>query len=686
AIPFSMLITFTALELSGTTLNIVVLFSLVLAVGMLVDNAVVVIENIYRHMQEGADAPTAAAAATQEVGSAILVSTLTTVGAFVPLVFWPGVIGDFMSYLPITVSGVLLASLLIAFTLNPAICAAFMKVPAAGMESKKSFLGDLGARFEGFYGRSLAAALRHRARVLLVTLGGFAAVFILYGGPLNTGVEFLPDTEPNQVFVNVETPPGTRLERTDEALRSYEEKLTGLPNLKVMAAGSGVGSQSDPLGLGGGGGSNPTRGRITLDLADRQDRTESSFDTLAEVRRRAASQPGVLVDVDRPSEGPPVGAPLSLELRGEDFETLGAIAARIRRIIEDIPGLVSLDDDFDLARPEVRLQVNRVEAARLGLTTAKIARTVRTAVNGTKASVYRWGDDEADVVVRLPAQSRTSLDVLGRLPVFNESGEAIPLNAVARLERTAALTSITHKNQQRLVTVSGRVTSPKLAAPVRAEAQRRLQAVKDLLPPGYTLSFGGQSEDEAETQEFLSRAFLYSLLIVLALMVAKFDSLTLPLIIMTAVAMSMIGVLLALIVTGLPFGIIMTGLGVISLAGIVVNNAIVLLDYGEQQRLLGVPREELVLATGLRRMRPVLLTAITTILGLIPLASGIELDFLSLSLTTGGESSQWWRSMAVAVIFGLAFATFLTLIVVPVLYDLLLESRQRRAAKHSDEA
>ncbi len=681
AIPFSMLLTFSALELSGTTLNIVVLFSLVLAVGMLVDNAVVVVENIYRHMQEGATAEGAAGAATREVGSAILVSTLTTVGAFFPLIFWPGVVGDFMSYLPLTVSAVLLASLLIAFTLNPAICASFMKVPAVSEARRPSPLETLGETFSKIYRAALQASLRHRGAVLLATVVTFAVVAALYAGPLNTGIEFIPNTEPNQIFINIETPSGTRLDRTDALLQGYEEVLEDLGNLKVRAAGSGAGSQSDPLGLSGSSGSDPTHGRISLDLVERHDRTESSFETLAEVRRRSPQRPGVRVDIDHPTEGPPVGDPLSIEITGEDFDALGAIAGRIRRLVEDIPGLVSLSDDFDLARPEVRLQIDRVEAARLGLTTAKIARTVRTAINGTKASVYRWDDDEADIVVRLEARERTSLEALGRLPIFNEEGQAIPLNTVAKLERSAAITSITRKNQKRVVTVSGKVTSPTLAAPIRQEARRRIEAQEGLLPPGYRLVFAGQSEDEQETQAFLARAFLYSLLIVLAMMVAKFDSLALPAIIMSAVAMSMIGVLSALIFTGLPFGILMTGLGVISLAGIVVNNAIVLLDYGEQQYRLGVPRDELVLTTGLRRMRPVLLTTVTTILGLIPLATGFEFDFHSFSFAAGGESSQWWRGMAVAVIFGLAFATFLTLIVVPVLYDLLLELRERRTSR-----
>jgi len=678
AIPFSMMLTFAALEATGTTLNMVVLFSLVLAVGMLVDNAVVVIENIYRHMQEGTGRLEAASIATREVGAAILISTLTTVGAFSPLIFWPGIIGDFMSFLPITVSAVLVASLVVAFTINPVICSAFMraKKDPAGPRA----LDRVGEGIARRYRTVLETCLDHRGLVLAGTVALFVAVLALFAGPLNTGIEFFPDTEPTQIWVDVEMPPGTRLERTDEVIRGLEADLQGLPDVEVLAAGTGAGSQNDELGLGSGG--DPTRGRITIDLVDRSIRSQSSFLTLDEVRRRAGERPGVTLDIDRLRDGPPVGDPLSIEITGEDFATLGAIAGRIRKAVEGIPGLVSLDDDFDLARPEIRVLVDRVQAARQGLTTEKIARTVRTAVNGTKASVYRYGKDEADIVVRLKEENRESLEALERLTIVAEAGSQIPLTAVARLERGRALTSITHKNQNRVVTVSGKVTSPQLAEPVRQEARRRLEAMTEPLPDGYTLTFAGQSEDEEETKAFLTSAFLYAILLVLSLMVAKFDSLVLPLVILSAVIMSMVGVLLGLIIMDLPFGIIMTGLGVISLAGIVVNNAIVLLDYGEQQwHKGGMSRRDLVMTTGSRRLRPVLLTAVTTILGLIPLSSGVEFDFHQFVFTSGGESSQWWRGMGVAVIFGLAFATFLTLVVVPVLYDLVLQWRERRGLR-----
>lgn len=678
AIPMSMLLTFLLLQILGITLNMIVLFSLVLAVGMLVDNAIVIIENIYRHTQEGKPRLQAASEAVREVGVAVFVSTLTTVGAFFPLLFWPGVTGDFMYYLPVTVSIVLLASMVVAFTINPVLASFFVSAGRPGANGEEIAVNEklLGPRLLAAYRRLLATALDHRALTLAAVAGLFVAVIALFA-VFNHGVEFFPETEPRQIFADVEMPPGTRLESTNAVAKEIERRLAGLADVNVVAVGVGEGSQAD-FGVAGGG--DATRARVSIDLLDRKERSENSFLTLAEVRRRTAGIPGATIDVDRPNEGPPVGLPLTIEISGEDFVQLGAIAARIRQAIGDIPGLVSLDDDFDLARPEINVRVDRVRAARLGLTTRDIGNTLRTALQGQEAAIYRYGDEDAKIRVRLAEESRQRLEDLEQLTVVAEGGIHVPLSAMATLEQGAALPAIRHKAARRMVTVSGRVTSPELAEPVRREARRRLEAIPGLLPPGVTLAFAGQSEEEDEAKAFLSRAFLFAFLIVLLLIVGTFDSFVVPLIVMTSVFMSMVGVLVGLVVTGQPFGIIMTGLGVISLAGVVVNNAIVLLSYGEQLWAQGqLSRREVVLLTGLRRLRPVTLTAITTILGLIPLTTGVEIDFRTLSLATGGESSQWWRGMGVAVIFGLGFATVVTLVVVPVLYDFVLQARERRA-------
>ena len=682
AIPLSMLLTFVVVQLAGMTLNMMVLFSLVLAVGMLVDNSIVVIDNIFRHLNEGKGIVEAAIVGSREVGAAVLNSTLTTIGAFVPLFFWPGIVGDFMSILPIALSIALAASLVIAFTSNPTMATAFMRrgtgIGEAVISDRGEVEGDggIGARVLLAYRRILERALEHRGLVL----GGTAALFVLVVvafGALNAGIEFFPETEPRQIWASVEMPPGTRLEHTDAVVRELERRLGDLPDIQVLAAASGAGASGDEFSGGRSEGGDPGRGRVTLDLLDLEQRSQSSFVTLEQARSRVKGIPGATINVERPAEGPPVGDAVSIEIAGDDFERLGGIAERIQREIVEVPGLATLDTDFDVARPEVIVRVDREQAARLGLTTAKIATTLRTAVHGTEASQFREGEDEWDVTVRFEPGARSSLSDLARLVVVDEDGHQIPLETVATIETGSALQSIQHKNRRRVVTVSGKVTRPELAAPVREEARRRIEAVSGLLPPGYTLEFAGASQDEEEAKAFLSKAFLYALILVLLLIVGQFNSYAVPFIIMTSVLMSTIGVLLGLLVTRTPFGIIMTGLGVISLAGVVVNNAIVLLDYAEQLRRRGFDRRTTILVTGMRRLRPVLLTAITTILGLLPTVLGWGFDFRRFAFVSGGESSQWWRPMGVAVIFGLAFATFLTLVLVPVLYDYLLGARER---------
>ena len=672
AIPFSLLLTFVILSLAGITLNMVVLFSLVLAVGMLVDNAVVVIENIYRHMEEGKSRMQAALDATHEVDSAILVSTLTTVGAFSPLFVWPGVIGDFMSYLPLTVCIALVSSLVVAFTFNPVLCSVFMRVSPKKEPAKPSRLDAWGERIVEQYRRLLSWSLDHRTFTVVASLVIFAAGIVIFA-LFNNGSEFISEEKPKQIKVDIDLPPGTQLERTDQIARRLEERLRQLPDVRVMATSVGDGSQSDDFGDAG---ASLNAARITLDLLDKADRSQDSELTLKQARDLVGNVPGVDIDVDKLEDGLPTGPPVSFEISGEDFEVLGQISARIRQEIENIPGLYSLKDDFDLARPEVIVDVDRVEASRLGLTMANVAGTIRTAVNGQDASTYRQGDEAIDVTVRLAEPFRQSLNDLAGLRILGNSGAAVPLSSVADLRRSSSIPSINHKDRKRVVTISGQVTRPNLAVPIRAEAMKRLNAIPDLLPPGYSIQQGGQQEEEEESRTFLIGAFAWAVIIVLALMVGKFDSVFIPAIIISSVLMSMFGVFMGLVITRLPFSIVLTGVGVISLAGIVVNNAIVLLDYAEQLRAQGMERREAVITTGMRRLRPVLLTAVTTILGLLPLTTGVEFDFHSMALSTGSESSDYWRSMGVAVIFGLAFATFLTLVLVPILYDTLWGMRQ----------
>ena len=702
SIPFSMLLTFVVIQLLGVNLNMVVLFSLVLAVGMLVDNAVVVIENIYRFMQEGHGRLEAASSATREVGGAIAMSTFTTVGAFTPLLFWPGMMGDFMGYLPMTVSLALLSSLVVAFTINPTLCSVFMRVVTGhvdrlGVNSPDDIVGDeavreasdddpllvrLGAVIVERYRRVLIWSLDHRLATVGAALA-FAVVVLGLYAKFGNGVEFIVEEQPNQIKVDLDMPPGTRLEKTDELARILEQRLEGLTDLRLLATSVGEGSQSDDFGDAG---ATPHAARLVLDLVARSERSQSSFRTLEEARRLAGTFPGAEVRVDPLDDGLPTGPPVALEISGDDFEVLGDVAERVRQLLETIPGVVSVEDDFANARPELVVHVDRVGARRLGLDMTDVASTVRTAMNGTEASTYRRGDEEIDVRVRLAESSRMSVEDLERLRVVSEDGDQIPVSAVASVERSSSLPAIVHKNRKRLVTVSGQVTESNLAVPAREEALRRVADTPDLLPPGYQLTVGGQQEEEEESKLFLEQAFFYGIFLVMAILVAQFDSVLVPMIIVSSVFMSMFGVLVGLMVMDMPFSIILTGVGVISLAGIVVNNAIVLLDYAEQLRKRGLARREVLVRTGLRRLRPVLLTATTTILGLLPLTTGVEFDFHSLTISTDSESSDYWANMGVSVIFGLAFATFLTLVFVPVLYDTLWGLREWAKKRFASES
>ncbi len=684
AIPFSMLVTFVVLDLFGLTLNMTVLFGLVLSVGMLVDNAVVVIENIYRYIQEGETPYEAARRGTLEVGGAVTVSTLTTVGAFLPLAFWPGIMGQFMRYMPITVSIALLSSLLVALTVNPVLCAAFLRRDERPEDERKKPLAErLEERFLVPYRRVLERALAHRARVILGTFALFALVLVLFGF-FNHGVEFVPETDPSRIWIDVDAPPGTRLERTDERLQELASRLGGLPDVSFLASASGAGSQNDasrPSQIGGndGGAGDSNVGRLSIELEPLEERTQNSNLTMDEARRQVEGAPGVEIEISRKTQGPPTGDAVALEIYGPDFATLGQLAERIQQKVADIPGVLASDDDFDLARPELRIQVDRTRAARLGISTGVVASTIRTAVNGTEASTFRQGDDDIDITVRLAEAFRDSIEDLEGLTVASNEGQLIPLGEIATVERSVALPAINRKDRQRVVTLTAEVASTRVVGPVREETLRRINADPAFLPHGYSVGWGGQNEMEEEARGFLGWAFLYGVLLVMALILAKFDSFAMPAIISTSVFMSLIGVFLGLLVTGLPFGMIMTSVGVISLAGIVVNNAIVLLDYGEQLVERGFSRSEIVMRTGMRRARPVVLTAVTTILGLIPLSTGYGFDFRNFQFVAGGESSQFWSAMGAAVIFGLGFATFLTLILVPVLYDILLERRERKA-------
>jgi len=657
AIPVSMLITFALLRLLGITLNMVVLFSLILALGMLVDNGIVIVENIYRHMQEGKDRFQAALDGTSEVAWPVITSTLTTVGAFFPMIFWPGIMGGFMSFLPKTVILALAGSLFVALVINPVLSARYQTAaPAADGNVPRS-------RSKRAYLWLLKWALNHRALVLgvcVLMLLGSALAF----GTFGKGVEFFPETEPKRAYANVKLPVGTNLDATDRYIRIIEGVCSEYEDVRYVIGSTGAATGGDF----GGGGSGTHLGSVTLDFVPIGQRSRHSSEIISEVRDRlAALITGAELRVEKEDEGPPTGDPVSLEIYGDDMQVLAGIVEQVRTLMRDIPGIVDMKDNLVTGKPEIQVRVDKEKTALLGLDTYTVAYAVKAAINGAKVGVFREGKDEYDIVAKLPRKDRESVESLRRITVSSPDGEPVPLTTLARVELASGLGAINHKDQKRVVTVSSDV-SGRLANDIIRELDGKLGALA--WPRGYTYSFAGEQEEQRKAQEFLGEAFVAAIFLIFMVLVAQFNSMVTPLIVLTSVLLSFIGVFAGLLITGTAFGIIMTGVGVISLAGVVVNNAIVLIDYFEQLKAKGMQTREALLEAGLTRFRPVLLTAVTTILGLLPMALGVSFDFFKWELITESESAQWWGPMAVAVIFGLLVATLLTLVVVPVLCSL----------------
>lgn len=676
AIPLSMLMSMILIQALGFTLNMIVLFSLILALGMLVDNAIVVVENIYRHMEEGKSAKEAALVGTNEVSWAVAASTATTVAAFFPLVFWGGIMGEFMGYLPKTLIIVLFSSLVVAIAILPILTAKFLRTPKTTVNVSGTGERELGAWLTR-YKTLLEWSIDHRYRSAAAGFGALFFTFFCYGA-LNHGTEFFPDTEPDRAIVSIEAPDGTGIETTDRILRDVEDLLRSEANVDVFVSESGVSGGGDPLA---GSQAVPNQGRITVDFlpgANRvkpgqQGRVESTKETIKRIRESTALIVGADIAVNKEEMGPPVGAPISVEVSGEDFHEVGELAAQFQRKLEGIEGATELSSDYRVGRPEMRLRIDRAAAKLVGVSSSVVGNTVRTAVSGAIASTLRDGEDEHDIVVEVAPAYRENLQAVLDLRVPGRNDRSpdtfpVPLSSVASYELAGGTGSVRHIDQDLVVTIEGDIRTGFNQNAVRAEVQELINTSQP--GEGMFIRMGGADDEQRQAQEFLSRAFSIALVLILMVLVTQFDSLAVPAIIMASVILSLVGVLWGLIITGTSFGVIMTGIGVISLAGVVVNNAIVLLDYVEQLRDRGFETRDALIEAGLVRFRPVMLTAITTILGLVPMALGISVDFSSMRLVVGGSTAEWWGPMAVAVIFGLAFATILTLVMVPTLYSI----------------
>ncbi len=672
AIPFSMLMAFAVLELMGVTLNMVVLFSLILALGMLVDNAIVIVENVYRHMQEGNNSIQAAKAAAAEVGWPVISSTLTTLCAFFPMTFWPGLMGEFMKYLPMTLIVTLSSSLFVALVINPTLCGHFMAVGSKDLETDPKT-----SRIVELYTKTLDFSLRHRLLVVSASFLLWIGIIFAYA-IFGHGVELFPDIEPNRAFVEVRAPEGTNLEASNQLVQQIEAVTKDEGDIRFLISEIGTNSSD----MGGGESVQSNLSKISIDFLDRKDRAENAGNVLDRIRKAIAPMSGAEFKVEKQKEGPPTGPPVSVEISGEKIDVLERLTGQAKELIKDVPGLVDLKDDFSKAKPEIRIDVDREKASLLRLSTADISEMVKAAISGTKLGVYREGEDEYDIIARMPEHRRTSVADIENLLVPAADGAPVPLSTVAEVSLSAGFGAIRHIDQKRVVTISAN-TFGRNSNEVLLEVQERLAGLD--LPAGYQVSYSGEQEEQQKAVAFLSKAFVGAILLIMLVLITQFNSVLQTLIVMTSVLLSLTGVFLGLMITVTPFGVIMTGIGVISLAGVVVNNAIVLIDYINQLVKEGLELNVALIRAGAIRFRPVMLTAATTILGLLPMAIGVSFDFRSFSWEIGGESADWWGPMAVAVIFGLAFATMLTLVVVPVLYSLTESMRamfwRRKAAE-----
>ena len=666
-IPLSMLITFFLLQMLGYTLNMIVLFSLVLVLGMLVDNAIVIVENIYRHLQLGYGRVEAAVLGAREVAWPVATSTFTTVGAFLPLMFWPGIMGDFMKYLPITLSLGLLASLFVGLVFNPTICSVWAGRSRNPRQEDHWFVRG--------YRRFQQVGLQNPGLTLFVAVCLLVGLVALYT-KIGQGTEFFPEGDPERAYINVRAPQGTNIRETDRIVRLIEDRIEPYkPWIKHIVTNVGTAGGGFDLMASAGG---PHLANITLVFYDFVDRERPSMEIIHEIREDLADLSGAEIKVEKEEEGPPTGAPITVRIIGEDFKTLEQLSERARRMIAGVPNIVNLRSDLEATRPELAFTVDRRVAMLLGVNTATVGNFLKMAVFGTKVGTYRQYNDEYDITVRLPLADRTNIDDLYRLQIPNASGNAVPLSSLGGFKYRGGFGTINRVDQKRVVTLTADAEG-RLSSDVLKDVQETLEGLE--MPVGYEIRYAGEKETEDESRAFLSKAFAISLLLVTLVLVVQFNSLMIPLIIMTTVVLSLIGALTGLLVCDLPFGIIMTGIGVISLGGVVVNNAIVLLAYTRQLQSRGLDLVSAAAEAGAIRLRPVLLTATTTIIALIPMAVGVSYDFHALSWATRSESSQWWRNMAVVVIFGLGFATVLTLVVVPSLYVMLSRLALRLGCK-----
>lgn len=766
AIPLSMLMSFLILSAMGVTLNVMVLFSLVLALGMLVDNGIVTVENIYRHMAEGKTSTQAVIAGVGEIAMPIIASTATTLAAFLPLAIWPGIMGEFMKYLPITLMIVLGSSLFVALVINPVLAVVYMKVTESKPQRKKvlrnagillgigiifaimgvltlgnlliilglivllnffvlypgtvKFQNGFLPRMETAYEKFLTFALNGRKPQMFLfgTIGLlFLSIALMVIVPPK--VDFFPQNEPNYTNIFISHPIGTDISVTNETTLQVESKLneilneymneddtTGIPEDKrlIKSIISQVGEGTSDPAQGVTMGNTPHKGRVTVNFIESQFRRGiKTSDILQKIQTqlKGAFTADIEITASKDEQGPPAGAAISIDILGKgDYRDLIFEAERIKNYLDslNVKGVEKLKLNVEASRPEIPITVDRDQVRKLNSSTYQVGMAIRKALLGQDVSTYTKDDESYDIVIKFNKENRESLDALLDQRMIFRNNKGVLLNipvrsVIATADEASSYTAVVRKDQVPLVTITSNATEGSNATELVQILKERMEKYEKAgrINDGYTYKFSGQNEEQAKEMAFLSKALGIAVFLILLIIVAQFNSYSMPTVIMITVVLSLIGVLLGLVISRQNFVIMMTMIGIISLAGVVVNNAIVLIDYTnllrkkrrEELKLTEydvLPYDEIVKAAiegGKTRLRPVLLTAITTILGLIPLAVGFNIDFFSFlssydaKIYIGGDNNIFFAPMSWAIIYGLTFATFLTLVIIPALYLLM---------------
>ncbi len=674
AIPGSFLMGILLIGSFGVTINMMVLFALIMAVGMLVDGAIVVTEMADRRMAEGESRFDAYSRAAIRMSWPIIASTCTTLAAFVPLALWPGTSGEFMKYLPITLIAVLAASLIMALIFVPTLGSIFGRTGATTPEMKRNLAaaetGDLNhiTGFTGTYVRLLRRSLKRPWRNVAAVTGLLLAVyaaFFVFG----RGVEYFPEVEMPFGMVDIRARGDLSIDEMDELVRQVENRVLGMPeieNLYVKVGPGGDDAASDHIGS------------LTLNYVDWDERRKSD-EILAEIRDRTADLVGITIETRKPDAGPPIGKPIHIEVSSRFPALLEAAVADIRSIMEQHPAVTNIEDSRPLPGIEWQIDVDRAEAARFGADISLVGAMVQLVTNGIKIGEYRPddSDDEIDIRVRYPEQYR-SLSQIDQLRIPTDDGQ-VPISTFVERKPAQKVSTITRIDMQRTISIDADVHSDYLVSDVVAELRELMPSLS--IDPRVSAAFRGGTEDQEEDMAFLERAMLMALAIMAIILVTQFNSIYQAGLILTAVLFSTGGVLLGHLAMGKPFGVIMSSVGVITLAGIVVNNNIVFIDTYNVLRGRGLDAYDAVLRTCAIRLRPVLLTTVTTIIGLMPMVLGVNINLIGRDISVGAPSSQWWTQLASSVAGGLAFATILTLVLTPSLLMIQANISQRLAAR-----